>query len=309
MSCFSPRPVSAVPQPVVFEALLHDAATDVRVTLDALLPQPEGPAAQLYEAMRYSALGPGKAFRAFLVLASAALCGAERQQVLRVAAAVEALHAYSLTHDDLPAMDDSDLRRGRAAAHKAFDEATAILAGDALLTLAFEILADPATHPSGDVRAALTLGLARASGAAGMVGGQMIDLLGEDQPLTLPEITHLHALKTGALITFACVAGALLGKVDTRDYDALKTYGDALGLLFQITDDLLDAEGDAETLGKPAGADAAAGKSTFVSLLGVQGARARATMVATTARKALGRFGPEADGLRAAVGFLLERQS
>ncbi len=276
--------------------------------LEVLLPQPGGAAARLHEAMRYSALGPGKAFRAFLVLASADLCGAERAHALRVAAAVEALHAYSLTHDDLPAMDDSALRRGRATAHLAFDEATAILAGDALLTLAFEILADAATHPSGETRAALVLGLAQASGAAGMVGGQMIDLLGEEQQLTLPDITHLHALKTGALITFSCTAGALLGKVDTAHHDALRLYGDALGLLFQITDDLLDAEGDAATLGKPAGADAEAGKATFVSLLGVQGARARATMVAATARKALGIFGAEADGLRAATGFLLERR-
>jgi farnesyl diphosphate synthase len=307
MSCFAPRPAPSA-QPVAFDALLTAAATDVRNTLDTLLPQPSGPAARLYAAMRYCALGHGKAFRAFLVLATADVCGADRAHALRVAAAIEALHAYSLTHDDLPAMDDSALRRGQATAHLAFDEATAILAGDALLTLAFEILADPATHPAGETRAALVRELAQASGAAGMVGGQMIDLLGEEQPLTLPEITHLHALKTGALITFSCVAGALLGNVDPSRRAALQAYGDALGLLFQITDDLLDAEGEAETLGKPAGADAAAGKATFVSLLGIQGARARATMIAATARKALGVFGAEADCLRAAIGFLLERR-
>jgi farnesyl diphosphate synthase len=310
MSCFgSPH---AAPDIADFSGLLCDAAQLTRAALATLLPALQGPEGRLCEAMRYSALGPGKAFRAALVLASATVCGAKQAHAVRVAAAMEMLHAYSLIHDDLPAMDNSDMRRGQPSAHRAFDEATAILAGDALLTLAFEVLADPSTHPDAGVRIALVAGLAQASGAAGMVGGQMLDLLGEGQALNLPELIRLHAGKTGALIGFCCTAGAVLadrnGAVGAAQRQALAVYGEQLGLLFQITDDLLDAEGDSITLGKPAGADAAAHKSTFVTVLGIAGARAHALRVATTAQKALGGFGPEADGLRAAVGFLLDRK-
>ena len=247
--------------------------------LDRLLMAPPGLEARIYDAMRYSTLAPGKRLRPLLVLASARLFGVARRSALQVAAAIEMVHAYSLIHDDLPAMDNSDLRRGRPTCHKEFDEATAVLAGDGLLTMAFDVLSDPDTHGDPAVRCELVSALATAAGAAGMVGGQMIDLIAETRRLDIGAITRLQRMKTGALIAFACEAGAILAKAATELRTALRGYAHDLGLAFQIADDLLDVEGTAAETGKPVGADAAAGKATFVSILGVDRARAQAELL------------------------------
>src|SRR5437016_13718559 len=244
-----------------------------------LLAVPPDLEARVYEAMRYAALAPGKRLRPFLVLAGAGLFGVARHCALQVAAAVEMVHAYSLIHDDLPAMDNSDLRRGRPTCHKEFDEATAILAGDGLLTMAFEVLAHPDTHGDSAVRCELIAALAAAAGAAGMVGGQMIDLIAEKQALDIGAITRLQRMKTGALIAFSCEAGGILAKAAGELRTALRGYAHDLGLAFQIADDLLDVEGSAAETGKPVGADAAAGKATFVSILGAERARAQAGLL------------------------------
>ena len=259
---------------IPFPEALAQAATLTNSALDRLLVVPPDLEARVYQAMRYSALAPGKRLRPFLVLAGARLFGVARRCALQVAAAIEMVHAYSLVHDDLPAMDDSDLRRGRPTCHKEFDEATAVLAGDGLLTTAFEVLAHSDTHADPAVRCELVAALAAAAGAAGMVGGQMIDLIAEHQLLDIGAITRLQRMKTGALIAFACEAGAILAKAPAEPRTALRGYAHDLGLAFQIADDLLDVEGSAAETGKPVGADAAAGKATFVSILGV-GARAR----------------------------------
>src|SRR5207237_6095335 len=247
--------------------------------LDRLLAAPSGLESRVYEAMRYSALAPGKRLRPLLVLASAHLFGVSRRSALQVAAAIEMVHAYSLIHDDLPAMDNSDLRRGRPTCHKQFDEATAVLAGDGLLTAAFGVLAHLDTHGDPAVRCELVSELAAAAGAAGMVGGQMIDLIAEHQRLDIGAITRLQRMKTGALIAFSCEAGAILAKAPGESRIALRGYAHDLGLAFQIADDLLDVEGSAAETGKPVGADAAAGKATFVSILGVTRARAQAELL------------------------------
>ncbi len=260
--------------------------------------------------MRYSALAPGKRLRPFLVLASAQLFSVAKRSALQAAAAVELVHAYSLVHDDLPAMDDSDLRRGRPTCHKAFDEATAVLAGDGLLTYAFEVLAQPDTHGDPAVRCELITALAQAAGAAGMVGGQMIDLLSENDPnLDIGAITRLQRLKTGALIAFACEAGAILGKARQEQRLALRGYAHDLGLAFQIADDLLDIEGSAAETGKPVGSDAAAGKATFVSILGVDRARAQAAHLVRQAVAHLDLFEKKADLLRQAADFVINRRT
>jgi farnesyl diphosphate synthase len=259
--------------------------------------------------MRYATMGGGKRIRPYLVLNSAALFNVNPGYALRAAAAVEMLHCYSLVHDDLPAMDDSDLRRGRATVHKEFDEATAILAGDGLLTMAFEILSDPATHPDGHVRADLVHALAKAAGAAGMVGGQMIDLLAEHEQLDIGAITRLQRLKTGEIIAFSCEAGGILGHAAPHMRAALVSYAHDLGLAFQIVDDLLDAEGDAAQTGKPVGADAAAGKATFVSILGLERARAQARLLGDQANGHLDMFGAKADPLRWMTDFVITRKS
>src|ERR1700722_6176733 len=260
--------------------------------------------------MRYSALAPGKRLRPLLVLASARLFGVSLTSALQVAAAIEMVHTYSLIHDDLPAMDDSDLRRGRRTCHKAFDEATAILAGDGLLTMAFEVLADPDTHGDPAVRVGLVACRAKAAGAAGMVGGQMIDLQAEHDPtLDIGAITRLQRLKTGALIAFSCEAGAVLGKSSVDNRKALIAYAHDLGLAFQIADDLLDAEGTAEETGKSVGRDAEAGKATFVSILGLEGARKQARALVAQAGSHLDPFGDKADLLRKAADFVVERRS
>lgn len=281
----------------------------VEAALDVLLQVPEGPEARLLEAMRYATLGGGKRLRAFLVMQGAALFGVAGDSAARVAASVEMLHAYSLVHDDLPAMDDDDLRRGKPSTHKAFDEATAILAGDALQTRAFEVLAAPDTHANPEARAELVLALAHASGAHGMVGGQMIDMLAEGRALTSDEIVRLQTLKTGRLIQYSAEAGAILGRAAPQQRLALAAYGRDLGAAFQIADDLLDAVGTTEETGKTAGKDAEAGKATLVAVLGVERARAQADMLAAQAASHLASFGEAAELLRALAGFVVTRRS
>jgi farnesyl diphosphate synthase len=293
---------------------LADALADtVKLTdaaLDKLIVAPQGLEARVFEAMRYATLAPGKRLRPFLVLASAQLFSVARRSALQVACAIEMVHAYSLVHDDLPAMDNSDLRRGRPTCHKAFDDATAVLAGDGLLTMAFEVLADPDTHGDPSVRCELVASLAQAAGANGMVGGQMIDLIAEHRSdLDIGAITRLQRLKTGALIAFACEAGAILGKAQQDMRLALRGYAHDLGLAFQIADDLLDVEGSSEATGKPVGADAAAGKATFVSILGVERARAQASLLVNQAVAHLEPFEDRAKLLRDAARFVVDRQA
>jgi farnesyl diphosphate synthase len=266
------------------------SAARVEAALDDLLPVPEGAEAKLVEAMRYATLGGGKRMRAFLVIETAALFGVDTRCADRVGAAVEMIHAYSLVHDDLPAMDDDDLRRGKPSTHKAYDEATAILAGDALQTRAFEVLADPDTHSNAAARCDLIAALALASGMQGMVGGQMIDMLAEGESLGAPEVTRLQALKTGRLIQFSAEAGAILGRASPPQRHLLAAYGRDVGAAFQIADDLLDAEGTAEEIGKTAGKDAAAGKATLVSIMGAERARSQAEMLAIQAASHLDSF-------------------
>ncbi|HUH83342.1 MAG TPA: farnesyl diphosphate synthase [Stellaceae bacterium] len=278
--------------------------------LDKMIVMPDGLERRVFEAMRYAALAPGKRLRPFLVLASAKLFGVARNCALQVATAIEMVHAYSLVHDDLPAMDNSDLRRGRPTCHKAFDDATAVLAGDGLLTLAFEVLSHPDTHGDPAVRAELVMALAQAAGGHGMVGGQMIDLIAEHRPdLDIGAITRLQRLKTGALIAFACEAGAILGKAQAELRLALRGYAHDLGLAFQIADDLLDVEGSAAATGKPVGQDAAAGKATFVSILGIARARAQAELLVAQAVAHLEPFAERADLLRQAARFVVDRRT
>ena len=266
---------------------------------------------RLIEAMRYSSLGGGKRLRPFLVVESAAVFGVARDSALLAGAALECIHCYSLIHDDLPAMDNSDLRRGRPTLHKTYDDATAILAGDALLTIAFDIITRDAIHREATVRLALTRALARAAGVGGMAGGQILDLAGEGrfgdrEPV---DVARLQQMKTGALLRFGCIAGAILGQAPRDEYQALDDYGRALGEAFQIADDLLDVEGDAAALGKPAGADAALGKTTFVTQLGIEGARQRVRDLLARADQALSVFGARGEVLRAAARFVAERKN
>lgn len=288
----------------MFPERLAQAAAEIGAALDVALA---GKADQpVIHAMRYALQG-GKRLRGFLVLESAALHGISRAAALPAAAAVEALHAYSLVHDDLPCMDDDDLRRGQPTVHVRWDEATAVLAGDALQTLAFELCCDPVLGPA-ERRVALVAALALASGCDGMVLGQALDVAAETaaRPLTLQEITALQAGKTGALIGFAAEAGAILAGADRGP---LRAYAEAFGLAFQIADDILDVEGDPEAAGKRLGKDAGAGKATFVSLLGLAGAKARATELATMAELALAPYGAAAEPLRDAARFAIARQS
>ena len=287
------------------EALLGRLLADAPLADEIVRPK------RLIEAMRYSSLGGGKRLRPFLVVESASVFGVPRQAALLVGAALECIHCYSLIHDDLPAMDNSDLRRGRPTLHKAYDDATAILAGDALLTIAFDIITRDEIHKDATVRLLLTRALARASGIGGMAGGQMLDLAGEGrfgdrEPV---DVARVQQMKTGALLRFGCIAGALLGQSTPKEYQALDDYGRALGEAFQIADDLLDVEGDAAALGKPAGADAALGKTTFVTQLGVAGAKQRVRDLLAKADQALSMFGAKADVLRAAARFVAERKN
>ena len=290
-------------------AALAENARAVDATLDQLLPMHNDVDTRLLEAIRYSTLAGGKRIRPFLVLSGAELFGVSRSFALRTAAAVEMIHSYSLIHDDLPAMDNDTLRRGMPTCHVKFDEATAILAGDGLLTRAFEVLADPATHTDARVRADLVVELAKAAGIDGMVGGQMLDLLAEHRELGMAEITRLQRMKTGALIAFSCEAGAILGKAGDSARHALRAYAHDLGLAFQIVDDLLDVEGDAEVVGKATHKDERAGKATFVSLLGIARARSQSDMLAKQAVEHLGMFDTAADPLRALAGFIVERKN
>ncbi len=289
------------------EAALADTAREIDAQFDALLAVPDDPRADLYKAMRHAAIDGGKRLRPLLVFATAQLFNCDRDNAARVATALEAIHVYSLIHDDLPAMDDDDLRRGRPTVHKAFDEATAILAGDSLHALAFEVLADPATHPDPFVRAELVLDLARASGPAGMAGGQMMDLEAERASFDLATVTRLQAMKTGALIAAAVEAGAILGRVPPEGRTHLRGYARDIGLAFQIVDDLLDVEGDEALAGKKLRKDAGAGKETFVSLLGIEPARQRCRMLVDQAIEHLRSYGPEADLLRDIARFVLSR--
>ena len=289
---------------------LAEAASAVDQLIDRLLTVPDGPEARVYEAMRYSAQAPGKRLRPFLVLASASLFGVSLTSALQVAAAIEMVHTYSLIHDDLPAMDDSDLRRGRPTCHKVYDDATAILAGDGLLTMAFEVLADADTHGDPAVRCELISYLAKCAGPAGMVGGQMIDLQAEhDSTLDIGAITRLQRLKTGALIAFSCEAGAILGKASPETRKLLHAYAHDIGLAFQIADDLLDAEGTEAETGKSVARDAEAGKATFVSILGLDGAKTQARALVDQALNHLEQFGDKAELLRQVAHFVIQRRS
>ncbi|MFQ3595051.1 MAG: polyprenyl synthetase family protein [Sphingomonadaceae bacterium] len=287
--------------------VLDAIGEQVDARFDRLLTVPDDPRARLYEAMRHAIIGGGKRMRPLLVLASCDLFHVDRERAMRVALAIEAVHVYSLVHDDLPCMDDDDLRRGKPTVHKAFDEATAVLTGDALFAIAFELIAEEATHEDPYVRAELALELARASGPAGMAGGQAMDLAAEEAAFDLPTTTRLQQLKTGALIGFSCEAGAIMGKVATPLRMKLKGYARDLGLAFQIADDLLDVEGDPDAAGKALRKDEARGKSTFVSLLGIERARAQAEMLIDQAIHHLQGFGSEADLLRGIARFAIER--
>ncbi|MBP6363905.1 MAG: polyprenyl synthetase family protein [Novosphingobium sp.] len=294
--------MKAVPDPLLGDALTA-IASDIDAMFDALLPA-EG---RLGEAMRYAAIGGGKRLRPLLLTATAAMHGADRSQALRAAAAIEAIHAYSLVHDDLPCMDDDAMRHGKPSTHAAFDEAVAVLAGDALQAFAFEVLADPATSGDPFVRAELVQVLAGASGASGMVGGQMLDIEGEGRALDVPAITRMQQLKTGALLSAAVEMGAVMGKVPPEGRVHLKGYARAIGLAFQIADDLLDHAGDEAKAGKALRKDAAAGKQTFVALVGADRAREQAQMLTDQAIAHLGSYGQEADLLRALARFIVER--
>jgi farnesyl diphosphate synthase len=294
---------------VELRSAMAAVAEEVEAVLDRALPEAGGPQARLHEAMRYAMLGGGKRIRPFLVVAGADLFEVARARSLRAGAAVELIHGYSLVHDDLPAMDDALTRRGRPSCHRQYDEATAVLVGDALQSLAFELLADPATHPDPEVRCALVRGLAEAAGARGMCGGQMFDLLAEGLPLELAQILELQRLKTGALIGFACEAGAILGGAAAPARQALLGYAADLGLAFQIQDDLLDVTGDAEVTGKDLGRDAAAGKATVVALLGVDGSRRRLEALRASASAHLDRLGEGTGVLRAVFEFVISRSS
>jgi farnesyl diphosphate synthase len=288
---------------------MADVARDVDAVLERILPKPHGLHACIHRAMRYPVFAGGKRLRPFLVVRSAALFDVDPACALRVAAAVEVLHTYSLVHDDLPCMDDDDLRRGRPTTHVAFDEATAVLAGDALLTMAFGILANRATHPSAEVRSRLVEGLANAAGHDGMIGGQIIDIEAETRPFNAEDTVTLQQMKTGALLEFACAAGPILGEAAAEDHERLHAYARDLGLVFQITDDLLDVLGSAEKTGKSVGKDKDRGKATLVSLLGVEGARAKAMGLAERAASGLAGYGERATDLRELALFLIERDS
>lgn len=290
-------------------AAMARVARSVEDALESLIPAVEEAEGRLIEAMRYATLGGGKRLRAFLVMETAALFAVSETCAARVAASVEMLHAYSLVHDDLPAMDDDDLRRGKPSCHKAFDEATAILAGDALQTRAFEVLAEPDTHSDPAARAELVMALAHAAGARGMAGGQMIDMLAEGKTLDGPAVTRLQALKTGRLIQFSAEAGAILGRAPAHQRHLIAAYGRDLGAAFQIADDILDIESSAEEMGKTAGKDAAQGKATMVAVLGLERARAQAAMLSKQAAGHLDGFGPRARHLRDLAAFVVERRN
>jgi farnesyl diphosphate synthase len=290
-----------------FDQRLKEVADKVTVVLDQLIPPASGPEADLMRAMRHAALANGKRMRPFFLLEAGAMFEAPEKSLLRAAAALECVHCYSLVHDDLPCMDDDDFRRGQPTVHKAFDEATAVLAGDALLTLAFKILASRETHPDAEVRALLIERLADSSGARGMVGGQMIDMLETDSPRDLNTITRMQRLKTGALISYATEAAGIIGHAREHERSALAGFSNDLGLAYQIADDLLDATGDEEAVGKALAKDEDAGKANFVTILGIEGARQRVQLLAEQAKEHLAIFREKANILLQSVDFVLDR--
>ena len=294
---------------IKFTEALTDVVAATETALLTLIPESEGPESQVFQAMRYAVMAGGKRLRPFLVIASADLFNVSRSCSERVAAAIEMIHTYSLIHDDLPAMDDDDLRRGKPTCHLKFDEATAILAGDALLTLAFEVIAHSDTHNSAKVRSDLVLEISRAVGAQGMVGGQMLDLIAEQSVFGMPEITRLQRMKTGALINCSCQVGAILGNASETQRHLLNAYAYDVGLAFQIIDDLLDVDGDPKELGKATNKDVKAGKATFVSLLGAERARAQAEILTSQAIENLEIFGDKGDLLRDLARFVIERHN
>lgn len=305
------------PSTSTFSARLNETAKLVEATLEALLADNTrhgeiARPARLMAAMRHAVLGGGKRLRPFLTIEAARLFGVGGHGALRAGSAIELLHCYSLVHDDLPSMDDDDLRRGRPTVHKAYDEATAILVGDALQTLAFEVLADPETDADAGVRSDLVLGLARASGLGGMVGGQLLDLSAEGRygAVTMgeAEIRQLQMMKTGAILTFSVEAGAILGRADSAARQRLVEFGRALGAAFQVADDILDREASAEALGKRTGKDQEKGKATLVDLLGLEGAKRECRQLVEKADAALDGFGEKAQVLREAVRFVVERE-
>lgn len=291
-----------------FEDRLNEVADRVTVVLDRLIAPANGPEAQLMRAMRYAALATGKRLRPFYVISLSELLDASEKGALRAAAALECIHTYSLIHDDLPCMDDDDLRRGQPTVHKKFDEATAVLAGDALLTLAFEILAHPDTHNDAAIRCKLVERLAKASGAVGMVAGQMIDMLARDIRQDLNAITRMQRLKTGALISYSGEAACILGGANDTEKSAIMGFTHDLGLAYQIADDLLDVEGEVSELGKGVGKDEAQGKANFVTVLGVDGAKQRVQLLAGQAKQHLAIFGNRAHVLLQSVDFVLDRR-
>jgi len=286
---------------------LGEVADAIDRGFDALLAIPDDPRADLYRAMRHAAIGGGKRLRPLLVAATARLFDVPEDRAIRAGLAIEAIHVYSLVHDDLPAMDDDDVRRGRPTVHKAYDEATAVLAGDCLHALAFEWLAEPATHPDPLVRAELVLDLARAAGPTGMAGGQAMDLKADGEQFDLPTVTRLQQMKTGALIAASVEAAAILGRADAQARTSLRGYAHDLGLAFQIADDLLDAEGDEATVGKKLRKDGEQGKATFLTLLGPARARERCGLLVDQAIDHLRGWGSDADLLRAIARYVVER--
>lgn len=287
--------------------VLTKIARDVDAMFDALLSPPGDSRDGLIAAMRYAAIGGGKRLRPLLLVTTAAIYQADRTQAMRAAISIEAVHAYSLAHDDLPCMDDDATRHGKPSLHAAYGEAMAVLAGDALQAFAFEVLADPATSGDPFVRAELVQVLAQAAGAGGMVGGQVMDIAGEGQSLDLPAVTRLQQLKTGALLAAAVEMGAVLGKVPAEGRTHLRRYARDIGLAFQITDDLLDTEGDEAQAGKALRKDAVAGKQTFVGLLGAERAREQARLLCEQAVAHLSQHGQEADVLRSVARYIVER--
>ncbi len=300
----SPREASAH-----LQERMDEVMTAVNKTIERLLPDTDLPEAPLYEAMRYGTLNGGKRLRPFLLMQSAALFNVDPKRARRVAAALELVHSYSLIHDDLPAMDNSDTRRGKPAVHRAYSEATAILAGDALLTMAFEVLADSETHEDPRVRCELMTALAKASGGHGMCGGQMLDLIGETEEFDVGTLSRLQRMKTGALFEFACEAGAILGRGNEPHKKALRNYARDLGLAFQVTDDILDVEADPNMTGKPANQDEEAGKTTFVTAMGKEQAKMRAEMLVQQAVRHLHIFDNRGEMLKELALYVLERRA
>ncbi len=296
-----------------FQTRLNRVATKMETVLAQVLPEPAGPQKPIMEAMRYGALGGGKRLRPFLLIETAQMLGYDGSYfdgsgIWQAAAALECVHVYSLIHDDLPCMDDDDFRRGKPTVHKAYDDAMAVLAGDALLTLAFEILAQEDIHPDAEIRLKLISDLAASSGTHGMIGGQVIDIYAGSSQQDEALITQLQALKTGALIHYAVIAGGRLAGADEDDLRNLGVFANALGLAFQIRDDILDVEGDSTTMGKQTGKDFGLGKATFVSIHGLDGAKTKAKELGDAAKTALEPYGHKADILKASVDFVLNRQ-